>query len=585
MLDTFLPRRVQVSGTPPPMSRTSSSSSSSFVSDANSGDADGGVSLMPLTTTHDDDHLHNNNNHPERSLRQRATSSAVPSQQLSSLVNSNANSLRDDESLSNSEDDESKGGGGNNGSNVLRSVLGASPFLMGPHIFSPSELGRPPRGRKASDDTEGSQTNPEKNPSFGKSKAYRRVVPQSPLMDSPAGSTVGSSFSDVDLENNVSFDEVVPLASPSIKQRRQQQQPQQPTNNNSNISSSTYQRNYAFVLRSRENIIIHFLMEAKMLRTDLLFILFATFYQFFHSAVTNVAYLQHAHLSAANRVPLRDVAFDVLPALDGEYWIVSEYIAYAIVGTAISCIVGTLVVKWNAPHGRPIYAIQINRRMGMVWIVCMTLRMISFLVTTLPGASRQCRYALPAGLTSEEMLNGPAPDEGNPVGWAPPTDLHDVLFRVDASNGCGDLMFSSHTIYTMTFVCVVYKYFNFKWLKRLMVLLQIAIVPFILAARKHYTVDVFTALYVTPLVFEILWTRFPDRDTSADLARYYGIRFYLAQDGRDSFGYVVSIWGREFYVDPEQLPIDIIQGQYYVKGPSLSWGKGGESTRSAASIV
>ena len=170
-------------------------------------------------------------------------------------------------------------------------------------------------------------------------------------------------------------------------------------------------------------------------------------------------------------------------------------------------------------------------------------------------------------------------------GWAPRTDLNDVLFRVDASNGCGDLMFSSHTIYTMTFVCVVHKYFNFKWLKRFMVLLQVAIVPFILAARKHYTVDVFTALYVTPLVFEILWTRFPDRDTSADLARYYGIRFYLAQDGRDSFGYVVSIWGRQFYVEPEQLPIDIIQGQYYVKGPSLSWGKGGESSRSAASIV
>ena len=163
-------------------------------------------------------------------------------------------------------------------------------------------------------------------------------------------------------------------------------------------------------------------------------------------------------------------------------------------------------------------------------------------------------------------------------GWAPPADLNDVLFRVDASNGCGDLMFSSHTIYTMSLVCIIFKYFNFKWLKLIMALGQIAIVPFILAARKHYTVDIFTALYVTPLVFEVLWARFPDRDTSVALAKHYGIRFYLAQEGNDSFSYVVSVWGREFYVDSDHLPVDITRGY-------LPMGKGGEITRSTASIV
>mmetsp|Transcript_8016 Transcript_8016/g.16695 ORF Transcript_8016/g.16695 Transcript_8016/m.16695 type:complete len:150 (-) Transcript_8016:349-798(-) len=149
-------------------------------------------------------------------------------------------------------------------------------------------------------------------------------------------------------------------------------------------------------------------------------------------------------------------------------------------------------------------------------------------------------------------------------------------------------MFSSHTIFTMTFVCVVFKYFNFKWLKAIMAVLQIAIVPFILAARKHYSVDVFTALYVTPLVFEILWIRLPDRDTSVDLAKHYGIRFYLAQDDEDdAFTYVVSVWGREYYVDPEQLPVDLKeQGNCLMKklAPS-SWGKGMESSSSVASIV
>jgi len=445
---------------------------------------------------------------------------------------------------------------------------------MGPHIFSTSELCHPSRARKESCVKNDGLKNIEENPSSSnKNKLYRRGVPQSPVSPSALGSTHGSSFLDVDIENgeqSCSLDEVAPLVSSSIKRR-------QPPN--------SYQRKYAFVLRSRENVIIHFLMELRMLQKDILFVLFTTFYQFFHSAVTNVAYYQHAQLNAANRVPLKDIAFDMLPSLDGEMWIISEYILYGIVGVVISCILSNLIVKWNAPHGRPIFCMQIVRRLGMTWIVCQTLRMISFLVTTLPGASRQCRYAVPDGLTSAEMLNGPAPNEGNPAGYAPPTDLNDLLFRVDASNGCGDLMFSSHTIFTVSFVCVVFKYFDFKWLKLIMALGQIAIVPFILAARKHYSVDVFTALYVTPLVFEMLWNRFPDRDTSLDLAKYYGIRFYLAQEGHDSFSYVVSIWGREFYVDPEQLPIDLIQGHHHSKGQSLPWAKGGENIRSAASIV
>ena len=119
-----------------------------------------------------------------------------------------------------------------------------------------------------------------------------------------------------------------------------------------------------------------------------------------------------------------------------------------------------------------------------------------------------------------------------------------------------------------------------------MALLQIIIVPFILAARKHYSVDVFTALYVTPLVFEILWIRFPDRDTSVDLAKHYGIRFYLAQDEEDSFSYVVSFWGREYYVDPEQLPVDLKDhGNCLMKKLSTTWGKGMENSKSIASIV
>jgi hypothetical protein len=66
-------------------------------------------------------------------------------------------------------------------------------------------------------------------------------------------------------------------------------------------------------------------------------------------------------------------------------------------------------------------------------------------------------------------------------------------------------------------------------------LIQLIIVPFILAAHKHYSVDVFTALYVTPLVFDYLCIKLPDQDMhSADLAAHYGIRYRLASSEEES---------------------------------------------------
>ena len=409
MLDTF---KVQ-------KGRSSSSSVSSR-------SVDGGVSLLPLTT-----HVHiTRPQTPEGSLRQRNT-----------VVPINSQSTRDDSDESNSsEDDEPSSSKGNNMSPSplnFRSVLGTSPFLLGPHnIFSTSDMSnnnQPSRTRKESGDGVELNNNNNNNNIIEKKNIhtpssnnnnnnnnklnllYRRSAPQSqpsPLLMSSSGSSSShesSSFSDVDIESsggeqqqsNCALDEVAPLRQAVTTKRRQSK----PT---------TYQRKYAFVLRSRENVIIHFLMELRMLQIDLPFVLFTTFFQFFHSAITNVAYYQHAQLNAANRVPLQDIAFDYLPPLDGELWVVSEYIFLALLGVTLSCVLSNLIVKWNAPHGKPIYCMQIVRRLLMTWCVCQTLRMISFLITTLPGASRQCRYAVPEGLTSTEMLNGPAPEEGNP---------------------------------------------------------------------------------------------------------------------------------------------------------------------------
>jgi len=401
-------------GSTPPLSRASSTSSSSTATQTQS--QDGG--LLPLTNNNNHDHYHPTHIIPKQSLRQRV---AAP-----------RGTVEDEGESSNSESDDEMSKYNNTPSStqpspsVLRSVLGASPFLMGPHNIFSSDVNNnnsstPSRTRKESGDhintDENTSSTPVSTPNNKSNKLiYRRnnignralegVAPQcsSPLMI-PLSQAYDSS---IDTENNESSttslipmgnDETIPLRTRT------------PTNNN-----KKQRRKYAFQLRSRENVIIHFLLELRMLQVDILFVLFTIFYQFFHSSITNIAYYQHAQLNAANRIPLRDIAFDYLPQLDGELWMISEYICYTLLGIAITCIVSNLVVKWSAPHGRPIYCMQIVRRLGLTLIVCQTLRMVSFLVTTLPGASRQCRYAVPeSGLTSDEMLFGPAPDEGNPA--------------------------------------------------------------------------------------------------------------------------------------------------------------------------
>ena len=62
-------------------------------------------------------------------------------------------------------------------------------------------------------------------------------------------------------------------------------------------------------------------------------------------------------------------------------------------------------------------------------------------------------------------------------------------------------MFSSHTIYTLTFILTISKYWPHKWLIALMACIQTSIAFLIVAARKHYSLDVFTALYVVPLLW------------------------------------------------------------------------------------
>ena len=128
------------------------------------------------------------------------------------------------------------------------------------------------------------------------------------------------------------------------------------------------------------------------------------------------------------------------------------------------------------------------------------------------------------------------------------------MFRIDPSTGCGDLMFSSHTIFAVLCVMVVWDYFPFAATKGFIAACLAALIPFTLASRKHYSVDVFTSLYVVPLVYELLRLKFPDKDDTASLQSRYGVRF--AKEREDPLAFMVLTRRNSNSIHSDQLPYD-----------------------------
>lgn len=91
------------------------------------------------------------------------------------------------------------------------------------------------------------------------------------------------------------------------------------------------------------------------------------------------------------------------------------------------------------------------------------------------------------------------------------------------------MMFSSHTIYTLSFILMVSKYWWNKVLFIMMICVQITIAFLIIASRKHYTLDVFSALYIVPLLWltqEAYLKDINNKDvkiTAKSIQEFYGV--------------------------------------------------------------
>ncbi|XP_044350898.1 phosphatidylinositol:ceramide inositolphosphotransferase isoform X1 [Triticum aestivum] len=113
------------------------------------------------------------------------------------------------------------------------------------------------------------------------------------------------------------------------------------------------------------------------------------------------------------------------------------------------------------------------------------LRIITFYSTQLPGPNYHCR-------------------EGSKLATLPPPkNVLEVLlinFPRGVLFGCGDLIFSSHMIFTLVFVRTYHKYGSKRLIKLFAWLMAIIQSLLIIASRKHYTVDVVVAWYTVNLV-------------------------------------------------------------------------------------
>jgi len=193
------------------------------------------------------------------------------------------------------------------------------------------------------------------------------------------------------------------------------------------------------------------------------------------------------------REPLQDMGFMLFPALSKEQQIWSEVVFFTLFGLTIGF--AMIYPFWNPDHHLPVqrrrFATLMTLRFLGVCAAAQALRIISFLVTTLPGPNYHCRP--------------------NSKEYNPPKGIWDILLTQDPFTHCGDLVFSSHTIFIMLCALTWHKYSRLPAHMRVAKWLFVLIFgSLVVAARKHYSLDVVVAMYTVPLLWIAIESKFPD---------------------------------------------------------------------------
>ncbi|XP_062172243.1 phosphatidylinositol:ceramide inositolphosphotransferase 3 isoform X2 [Alnus glutinosa] len=234
-------------------------------------------------------------------------------------------------------------------------------------------------------------------------------------------------------------------------------------------------------------------IEVSLLAENWKFVLAGLVFQYLHGlAAHGVHYLHQPGPT------LQDAGFFLFPELGEDKAYISETIF-----TFIFC----SSVFWTFHpfffQSKRIYTVLMWCRILAYLVACQSLRIITFYATQLPGPNYHCR-------------------EGSKLARLPPPEsaLEVILinFPQGAVYGCGDLIFSSHMIFTLVFVLTYQKYGTRRCIKQFAWLFAIIQSLLIIASRKHYTVDIVVAWYTVNLVVFFLDKKLPelpDRSSSS----------------------------------------------------------------------
>ncbi|XP_011019188.1 PREDICTED: phosphatidylinositol:ceramide inositolphosphotransferase 1-like [Populus euphratica] len=187
---------------------------------------------------------------------------------------------------------------------------------------------------------------------------------------------------------------------------------------------------------------------------------------------------------------LQDVGFFLLPELGQDKAYISETLFTTVFLSFVVWTFHPFILK-----SKKIYTVLVWCRVLAFLVASQFLRIITFYSTQLPGPNYHCR-------------------EGSKLARLPhPQSLFEVLlinFPRGITHGCGDLIFSSHMIFTLVFVLTYQKYGTKRCIKQLGWLIAVVLSFLIIASRKHYTVDVVVAWYTVNLVVFFLDKKLPE---------------------------------------------------------------------------
>ncbi|CAN0926448.1 Phosphatidylinositol:ceramide inositolphosphotransferase 1 [Linum grandiflorum] len=186
---------------------------------------------------------------------------------------------------------------------------------------------------------------------------------------------------------------------------------------------------------------------------------------------------------------LQDAGFYLLPELGQDKGHISEML--------FSCVFLSFVLWTFHPFifkVKKVYTVHLWCRVLAFLVASQFLRIITFYSTQLPGPNYHCR-------------------EGSKFARLPrPQSVLEVLLISSRGImfGCGDLIFSSHMIFTLVFVLTYQKYGSQRCIKQLAWLVAVVQSLLIVASRKHYTVDVVVAWYTVNLVVFFIDKKLPE---------------------------------------------------------------------------